>query len=137
MINTIGSALSRYADELLSVLRISAAFMFLQHGTMKIFGFPVEANAPYELLTLVPGLAGLLELVGGILLLVGFYTRSTAFVLAGMMAVAFWMAHATQGFFLWTIGNGGEGAVLYCFVFLYIAAVGGGKWSVDNMRAGS
>ncbi len=135
MVNAIGSTLSRYSDELLSILRITSAFMFLQHGTQKMFGFPVEARAPFELLTLAPGLAGLLEVVGGLLLLVGFYTRSTAFVLSGMMAVAFWMAHATQGFFLWTIGNGGEGAALYCFVFLYIAAVGGGKWSLDSLRS--
>lgn len=134
MTNAIGSTLSRYSDELLSLLRITSAFMFLQHGTVKMFGFPVEARAPYELMTLVPGLAGLLEVVGGLLLLVGFLTRTTAFVLAGMMAVAFWMAHATQGFFLWTVANGGEGAALYCFIFLYIAAVGGGKWSVDSMR---
>ncbi len=134
MINTVGSALSRYSGELLSVLRILSAFMFLQHGTQKMFGFPVEANAPYELMTLVPGLAGLLEVVGGLLLLVGFYTRATAFVLSGLMAVAFWMAHAPQAFFLWTIANRGELAALYCFVFLYMAAVGGGKWSIDRLR---
>lgn len=135
MINTIESTLSRYSEELLSLLRITAAFMFLQHGTQKMFGFPVEANAPYELMTLVPGLAGLLEVVGGLLLLVGFYTRTAAFVLSGMMAVAFWMAHAGPNLFLWAVANRGEAAALYCFLFLYIAAVGGGKWGVDSMRS--
>ena len=136
MVNSIGAALSRYSEELLSVLRITAAFMFLQHGTQKMFGFPVEANAPYELLTLVPGLAGLLEVVGGLLLLVGFFTRTTAFVLSGMMAVAFWMAHSGPNLFLWAVANRGEAAALYCFLFLYIAAVGGGKWSIDCLRSG-
>ena len=135
MTNPIGAALSRYSQELLSVLRMTSAFMFLQHGTQKMFGFPVEANAPYELLTLVPGLAGLLEVVGGLLLLVGFYTRPTAFVLSGMMAVAFWMAHAGPELFLWAVANRGEAAALYCFLFLYIAAAGGGKWSVDCLRS--
>lgn len=136
MINAVGSTLSRYSDELLSILRIVSAFMFMQHGTQKMFGFPVEANAPYELMTLVPGLAGLLEVVGGLLLLVGFYTRTTAFVLSGMMAVAFWMAHSGPNLFLWAVANRGEAAALYCFLFLYFAAVGGGKWSIDGMRNG-
>lgn len=136
MTNSIGAMLSRYSEELLSVLRMTAAFMFLQHGTQKMFGFPVEANAPYELLTLVPGLAGLLEVVGGLLLLVGFFTRATAFVLSGMMAVAFWMAHSGPNLFLWAVANRGEAAALYCFLFLYIAAVGGGKWSIDCLRSG-
>jgi putative oxidoreductase len=127
--------LSKWSEEILSLQRIVASFMFIQHGTQKLFSFPVEARAPYELMTLSPGLAGLLEVVLGPLLLVGIFTRPIAFVLSGFMAVAYFMAHLPRGF--WTLENGGDGAVLYCFVFLYIAAVGGGKWSIDALRGRS
>jgi len=127
--------LSRWSGEILSLLRIVASFMFIQHGTQKMFGFPVDANAPYELMTLSPGLAGLLEVILGPLLLVGIFTRQIAFVLSGFMAFAYFMAHAPRGF--WTLANGGDAAVLYCFVFLYIAAAGGGKWSIDALRGRS
>jgi|SRR5688572_13950026 len=126
--------LSKWSDEILSLLRIVSAFMFIQHGTQKLFGFPAPARGPYELLTLSPGLAGLLEVVLGPLLLLGLFTRPVAFVLSGFMAAAYFIGHAPRGFF-WTIANGGDAAVLYCFVFLYIAAVGGGKWSIDAVRA--
>ena len=125
------SILSKWSEEILSALRIVAAFMFIQHGTQKLFGFPVEARGAYELMTLSPGLAGLLEVILGPLLLVGIFTRQIAFVLSGFMAFAYFMAHAPRGF--WTLANGGDAAVLYCFVFLYIAAVGGGKWSLDTL----
>lgn len=134
MIDTIQSTLEKYADELLGILRIVAAFMFIQHGTQKIFGFPVESRGPFELFSLSPGLAGIMEVVGGFLLLIGLFTRPVAFLCSGLMAFAYWMAHAPRGFFLWTVGNGGDAAVLYCFLFLYIAAVGAGKWSVDAVR---
>ena len=124
--------LSKWSQEILSALRIVAAFMFIQHGTQKMFGFPVEARGPYELMTLSPGLAGLLEVVLGPLLLIGLFTRPIAFVLSGFMAFAYFLAHAPRGF--WTLENNGDSAVLYCFVFLYIAAVGGGRWSIDRMR---
>lgn len=127
--------LSKWSGEILSLLRIFASFMFIQHGTQKLFGFPVEARGPYELMTLSPGLAGLLEVVLGPLLLIGLFTRPIAFVLSGFMAFAYFMAHAPRGF--WTLANGGDAAVLYSFVFLYIAAVGGGKWSVDAIRGRS
>jgi len=124
--------LTKWAPDILSALRIIAAFMFIQHGTVKLFGFPVPY--PYGELQLVSllGLAAILEVFGGLLLLIGLFTRPVAFVLSGSMAVAYFMAHAPQGF--WTVTNGGESAVLYCFTFLYIAAAGGGKWSVDCAR---
>lgn len=125
--------LNRWSGEILSILRIVSAFMFIQHGTQKIFGFPVESRSAFELFTLSPGLAGLLEVILGPLLLIGLFTRPVAFVLSGFMAAAYFMAHAPQSF--WPIANGGESAVLYCFLFLYIAAVGGGRWSIDAVRA--
>jgi putative oxidoreductase len=124
--------LSKWSGEILSLLRIAASFMFIQHGTQKLFGFPVEPRMPYEVMTLNPGLAGLLEVILGPLLLVGIFTRQIALVLSGLMAFAYFMVHAPQGF--WTLANNGDSAVLYCFVFLYIAAAGGGKWSIDALR---
>ena len=134
MINTILSRLEEKSGEILGVTRIVAAFMFLQHGTQKMFGFPVAARSEFDWLTLNPGLAGVMEVVGGVLLLVGLFTRPVAFLCSGLMAAAYWMAHAPRGFFLWTVGNGGDASVLYCFLFLYFAAVGGGKWSIDAAR---
>ncbi len=133
MINAIHSKLEQNSAEILGISRIVAGFLFLQHGTQKMFSFPVEARMPFELFSLM-GLASVIEIVGGVLLMIGLYTRSAAFVCSGMMAVAYWLAHATQGFFLWPVGNGGDAAILFCFLFLYIAAVGGGKWSVDASR---
>jgi putative oxidoreductase len=127
--------IARLADDwsprLLSVLRIAAALLFLQHGTAKLLGFP--AMPYFEGLTLfsLMGLAGAIELVGGILLLLGVFTRPVAFILSGQMAVAYFMAHAGQSFF--PILNNGELAALYCFVFLYLAAAGGGAWTVVDI----
>lgn len=126
--------LSKWSEEILSALRIVAAYMFIQHGTQKFFSFPVPAQSPYDLFTLSPGLSGILELTLGPLLLIGLFTRPAAFVLSGFMAAAYFLGHAPRGF-LWPRGNGGEAAVMYCFTFLYIAAVGGGKWSIDALRA--
>ena len=126
--------LSKWSEEILGLLRIVSAFMFFQHGTQKMFGFPVEERMPYELMSLNPGLAGLLEVFLSPLLLIGLFTRQVAFVLSGMMAFAYFMVHQPRGF--WTLENGGDSAVLYCFVFLYFAAVGGGKWTVDAMLKG-
>jgi putative oxidoreductase len=100
----------------------------MQHGAQKLLSFPAPPPAPPALFSLL-GLAGLLELFGGLFLLLGLFTRPVAFVLSGFMAVAYFMAHATQGF--WPLLNRGELAVLYCFVFLYLAAAGGGPWSLD------
>src|SRR2546427_12814698 len=123
--------MSALAPWLLSVLRIVTALLDIPHGTSKIFGFPrAGSGATVELMSLL-GLAGVLELVGGALILVGLFTRPVAFVLSGFMAVAYFMAHAPQGF--WPIINRGELAVVYCFVFLYLAAAGGGEWSLDRL----
>lgn len=120
----------RWGSEMLSVLRIVSALIFLLHGSQKLFGVPATDQQP-PLMSLM-GVGGVLEFVGGLLLLVGFLTRPVAFVLSGMMAVAYWMFHAPQNLF--PTLNGGDAAILYCFVFLYLAVVGGGKWSVDAMR---
>ena len=121
-----------WSPRLLSVLRITSALLFLQHGTAKLLGFPKVADFEnLELLSLL-GVSGILELVGGLLMTVGLFTRATAFILSGMMAVAYFLAHAPQGFF--PLLNQGELAVLYCFVFLYFAVAGGGAWSIDAMR---
>jgi len=131
------SAYSVWVPRALSLLRIVVAFMMLQHGAQKLFGVLTPPPAPgaptppqFELLSLV-GVAGALEFFGGLLLLLGLFTRPTAFILSGLMAVAYFMAHAPQGF--WPILNKGELAVLYSFVFLYLAAAGGGPWSVDRL----
>jgi putative oxidoreductase len=121
-----------WGPRLLSLLRIVAAFLFMAHGTQKLFGWPSsEPQPPVELMSLV-GLAGVLETFGGLLLLLGLFTRPVVFILAGEMAVAYFMAHAPRGF--WPLLNRGELPALYCFLFLYLAAVGGGPWSVDAAR---
>jgi putative oxidoreductase len=118
-----------WAPRLLSVLRIVAAFLFMAHGTQKLFGVPArEPRPPVELFSLV-GVAGVLEVFGGLLLLLGLFTRPVAFVLSGMMAVAYFRSHAPEGF--WPLLNRGEAAVLFCFLFLYLAAAGAGPWSLD------
>ena len=123
--------LAPWSPRLLSVLRIVSGLLFMQHGTSKFFGFPyVEMLANVPVFYLV-GIAGLLELIGGALLVVGLFTRPVAFILSGMMAVAYFMAHVAQSFF--PLVNQGELAILYCFVFLYFAAAGPGPWSVDAM----
>jgi putative oxidoreductase len=117
---------------LLSVLRIVAAFLFIAHGTQKLFGVPAaEPRDPVALFSLL-GIAGILETFGGLLLVVGLFTRPVAFLLAGEMAVAYFLRHAPQAF--WPLLNRGELAVLYCFLYLYLAAVGGGPWSLDRLR---
>ena len=130
------SNLERYAHTaapyLLSVLRIMVALLLLQHGTQKLLGFPPMPpgrSAP-EFLTLI-WFAGLLELVGGVLLALGLFSRTTAFVLSGELAFAYWIGHAPRGFL--PIVNAGELAALYCFAFLYLAAAGPGPWSVDRL----
>jgi putative oxidoreductase len=118
-----------WAPRALALLRIVAALIFMEHGTQKLFGFPPSDRPSPELFSLL-GLAGVLEFVGGILLVLGLFTRPVAFVLSGQMAVAYWMAHAPQSFF--PVLNGGDAAILYCFVFLYLAAAGPGAWSLDH-----
>jgi putative oxidoreductase len=121
---------------MLSVLRIIAGLLFLEHGTTKLFNFPPQPDhKAYVLMSLVPGLAGILEALGGFLLTVGLFTRIVAFIVSGEMAFAYFMAHAPQNFF--PILNRGDAAILYCFVFLYLGVAGGGVWSLDQLRAGS
>src|SRR5271155_6172784 len=123
-----------WEPRMLSILRIMIGVLYMEHGLAKILDFPHQPNhAPYALFTLVPGLQGLLELVGGLLLALGLFTRTVAFVLAGNMAVAYFMAHAPRGFF--PLLNGGELAIVYCFIFLYFWVAGGGEWSLDRLRA--
>ena len=125
-------SLSRRAPHALALLRIITALLFLQHGTMKLFGFPSMGDMGAGGLPPLMIVAGILEVAGGLLLLVGLFTRPVAFILSGMMAVAYFMAHAPGGFF--PALNGGEPAILFCFIFLYLAAAGGGAWSLDAMR---
>ena len=124
--------IASWSPRMLSVLRIMTGLLFLEHGTQKLLGFPPPSNPGPALFSLL-GLQGIIELVGGILILIGFLTRPVAFVLAGDMAVAYFMAHAPRGFF--PVLNGGQLAILYCFVFLYLFVAGGGVWSLDEQRA--
>jgi putative oxidoreductase len=117
-----------WSPRLLSILRIVSALIFMAHGTQKILGFP--AGASPEMFSL-SWIAGVLELFGGALLVLGLFVRPVAFVLSGLMACAYWIAHAPKSFF--PVLNGGDAAILYCFVFLYFVAAGGGVWSLDNL----
>ena len=130
----MNSILTRSTPHLLSLLRIVSAFFFMLHGTQKLLSFPAPRSSPTELMSL-SGVAGILELFGGLLLLLGLFTRPVAFVLSGLMAFAYFIAHAPQGF--WPLLNRGELAALYSFVFLYLAAAGGGPWSLDQWRLSS
>ena len=125
------NALNRFAPAVLSLLRIASAYMFILHGTAKFFSFPVAmgGGAPSGIYLA----AAILEVGGGLLLLLGLLTRPVAFILSGQMAVAYFMAHASQGNALFPIANGGESAALFSFLFLYFAAAGGGAWSLDNL----
>ena len=123
---------ARWAPCLLSVLRIVVAFLFIAHGTQKLFGLPMgEAPRATVPLGSLVGVAGVLETVGGSMLLLGLLTRPVAFILAGEMAVAYFKVHAPQGF--WPLLNRGESPVLFCFIYLYFAAAGGGAWALDNL----
>ena len=120
-----------WAPQLLSILRIIAAFLFMQVGTAKLFAFPAAVmpgggTAPAGSL---PWVAGVLETFGGALLLVGLFTRPVAFILSGEMAFAYFIGHAPRG--LWPVLNEGSGAILFCFIYLYLSAAGPGPWSVD------
>ncbi len=123
---------SRWQPQALAILRIVTGLCFLAHGVVKIFGFPDGAMPGQQEIASFMGFAGLLELIGGALIILGLFTRPTAFVLSGMMAVAYWMAHAPQGPF--PVANGGDAAILYCFVFLYLVTSGPGAWSLDGAR---
>jgi putative oxidoreductase len=122
-----------WTPRILGILRIIIGFLFLQHGTAKLLGTPHIAMFDGLQLVSLMGLAGILELVGGLLILAGLFTRPTAFILSGEMAVAYFMAHAPHGFL--PILNQGELAVVYCFVFLYLSVAGAGAFSLDAMRS--
>ena len=122
-----------WAPRLLSLLRIFAGLLFLEHGLQKLSGFPapMPAGMMVPMFSLI-WFAGVIETVGGVLVAIGLVTRPAAFIMAGEMAIGYFMVHAPQGFF--PLVNHGEAAILFCFVFLYIAAAGGGAWSVDAAR---
>jgi putative oxidoreductase len=126
--------LNSWTPRMLSVLRIVTGLLFLEHGTGKLLGFPPSDHAAPTLFSLI-GVQGALELGGGFLILIGLFTRPVAFVLAGDMAVAYFMAHAPKSFF--PTLNGGQLAILFCFAFLYLAVAGGGEWSADELVARS
>ncbi len=120
--------LDNYQEQTYALLRIMTGFLFIWHGTQKLFNYPVDF--PYGPLNALMVSAGIIELVGGVLVMIGLLTRPAAFICSGTMAVAYWMAHGMEAFF--PIINRGELAALFCFAFLYIAARGAGIWSVDN-----
>jgi putative oxidoreductase len=121
--------LSKWQSQAYALLRIVSGFLFTAHGVQKLFGALGGNQA--ELISMI-GLAGLLEFVGGLLIMTGLYTGYAAFICSGLMAVAYFMAHAPQGF--WPIMNKGELAALYSFLFLYIATRGSGIWSIEAIR---
>jgi putative oxidoreductase len=136
MTTTLAARWRSWAPYLLSVLRIIAAFVFIQFGSAKLLAIPAAVmpgggTAP---LTSLPGFAGSLELVGGALLLLGLFTRPVAFLLSGEMAFAYFMGHAPQGF--WPVLNQGTPAILFCLIWLYISSAGPGPWSLDSLRGG-
>ena len=131
---TLAARWRSWAPNLLSILRIVAAFVFIQFGSAKLLAIPAAVmpgggTAP---VTSLPGIAGSLELVGGALLLLGLFTRPVAFLLAGEMAFAYFMGHFPQGF--WPVLNQGTPAILFCFIWLYISSAGPGPWSLDALR---
>lgn len=124
--------LNAHAPKMLAALRIMTALLYVEHGMIKLFGFPQGAPPGKVPLMGLFGVAGVLEFVGGLLILVGLFTRPVAFLLAGQMAVAYFMAHAPSSPF--PAINHGEPAILFCFIFLYLSVAGPGAWSIDGGR---
>ena len=120
------------SDYLLALLRLVSALLFFSHGLVKMAAFPPGAPPGLQPIASLDGLAGLIELLAGILLAIGWLTRPAAFLASGTMAAAYWIGHAPQGFF--PVANGGDSSILFCFVFLYLAAAGAGPYSIDNRR---
>ena len=131
----LNSFYASWTPRLLSVLRIVSAFLLIAHGAQKLFGFLAPPGAPRPPLMSQIGIGGALEFFGGLLLLLGLFTRPVAFILSGMMAVAYFQMHALTGggIFSLPLQNKGELAALYCFVFLFLAVAGGGEWSLDRL----
>jgi putative oxidoreductase len=127
----IENSLNPWAPKVLSILRIVAALLFVEHGAMKLFSFPAPMGMPLELFSLI-GLAGILEFFGGLILAIGLFSRAIAFVLSGEMAFAYFMEHFPKSFF--PALNMGDGAILFCFIFSYIVFAGPGPWSADAIR---
>ncbi|QRM55590.1 DoxX family protein [Sinorhizobium sp. BG8] len=125
------SRIAEYQPLALAALRIMTALQFIEHGTQKFFNFP-PADPPFDNLMNILGVAGFLEVVGGLLILVGLFTRPTAFVLCGFMAVAYFMAHFPVSF--WPVNNRGDAAISFCFIFLYLVFAGPGAFALDNRR---
>ena len=126
------NSLGRYAPHLLGILRIVTALTFISHGTQKLLGFPAPPSWGMPAALTLPWIAGVLEIVGGALVLVGFLTRPAAFVLSGLMAFAYWMSHGPKS--IYPLLNGGEAAMLFCFIFLYIAAAGPGAFGIQSRK---
>ncbi|MGO4737636.1 DoxX family protein [Bosea sp. 2KB_26] len=126
--------LSRYAPQALAVLRIVTALIFIIHGTQKLFGFPAAPASGLPAAFTLFWFGAILEALGGFLILIGLWTRPVAFVLAGEMAYAYWMFHAPRS--IYPLLNGGDAAILYCFIFLYLVFAGAGAWSVDSRSKG-
>jgi putative oxidoreductase len=124
------SFLSRWSPRILSLMRIMVALLFMQHGAQKLFGFLAPPGTATPPLLSLMGAAGVLEFFGGLLVMLGLFTRPASFILSGQMAVAYFMVHAPKGF--WPLQNKGDLAILWCFVFLYLAVAGGGAWSMDR-----
>jgi putative oxidoreductase len=124
---------SQLGPILLSVLRIVAGLLFLEHGAQKLLGFPPGMQMPMPAMLSQLWFAGLIELVGGIMLVLGLFTRPVAFLCAGEMAFAYFIGHAPRGFY--PANNMGDAAILYCFLFLYLSAAGPGPWSLDAIRS--
>jgi putative oxidoreductase len=122
----------RFAPHALAALRIVAAALFLAHGLVKLVGFPVGAPPGEQPLVTLLGFAGVVETITGALMILGLFTRSAALIASGEMAVAYWLFHAPRGFY--PVVNGGDAAILFCFVFLYIAVAGPGVLSLDRLR---
>jgi putative oxidoreductase len=125
--------LDRYSPYALAALRIVAALIFMEHGRQKLFGFPAPSESGRPPAFSLFWIGGVMEFVGGLLILVGLFTRPVAFLLSGEMAVAYWMVHAPRSFY--PVLNGGDAAILYCFVFLLLVFMGPGAWSIDGARA--
>lgn len=123
--------INTFAPMVLSILRIMSALLFMQHGLMKVFDFPAPQPGVPDPLPLMLITAAWIEIIGGALIAMGLFTRQAAFICSGEMAAAYFIGHAPNSF--WPALNGGDAAILYCFVFLYLTLSGGGAWSVDNI----
>jgi|SRR3954463_3976760 putative oxidoreductase len=128
------AAMAKYTPQMLSILRIVTALIYLEHGTQKLFAFPAAPPGGLPALMTIGGVAALLETILSPFLLVGLFTRPVAFILSGEMAVAYWYAHFPRNFY--PVLNGGDAPILFCFVFLFLAVAGGGAWSLDRALRG-